>query len=465
MARKETRTKKKGRDILSAEETDKGQVAPWFKEDISRRRASARIGKGLAISSALAMAGVSIYKVASSDDDEITLDSLELQKQQGWNVGSTEKYLVFPAGSVKQLDSLNQTDWSKYLEPSRLIAAVKPSSTQWQPFFVATLIQGLAQNSLRTQLLPISTTAMSEAYNRAQGLGELISQSQNASETLLIADLPGPESVAVGAGLADKFTVIPAFDNWPHPLGIVHSHETLGALVGYASEIEEKKKKLSEKSPAIILLDNTRLAPYVDADSQFDNRYLAKVPPASELKQRGIKNVIYVVPTDAQKEELDDLNDEFVDWQKNGIEVKMLGLNEFKESNETVATNSPTGTPVTTTERHYYYGGSPMMHWWFYSNYFYHPYPTVIVTRGGRGVPLSRPPANVPPPRSATTSYRPVSRPTIFSASRVGGVYGVGRTRPSGFGRSSVRMSSGRVTGTRAGRSGSWGRSRGWFSG
>jgi hypothetical protein len=110
MARKETRTKNKDRDILSAEETDKGQVAPWFKEEISRRKASSRIGKGLAISSALAMAGVSIYKVASSDDDEITLDSLELQKQQGWNVGSTEKYLVFPSGSVKQLDSLNQTD-------------------------------------------------------------------------------------------------------------------------------------------------------------------------------------------------------------------------------------------------------------------------------------------------------------------------------------------------------------------
>jgi hypothetical protein len=43
----------------------------------------------------------------------------------------------------------------------------------------------------------------------------------------------------------------------------------------------------------------------------------------------------------------------------------------------------------------------------------------------------------------------------------------VGRARPSGFGRTSVRMSSdGRVTGTRSGRSGSYGRSGGgWFGG
>jgi hypothetical protein len=43
----------------------------------------------------------------------------------------------------------------------------------------------------------------------------------------------------------------------------------------------------------------------------------------------------------------------------------------------------------------------------------------------------------------------------------------VGRTRPSGFGRTSVRMSTdGRVTGIRSGRSGSYGRSGGgWFGG
>ncbi|MBO0861503.1 MAG: hypothetical protein J2P21_24040, partial [Chloracidobacterium sp.] len=64
-------------------------------------------------------------------------------------------------------------------------------------------------------------------------------------------------------------------------------------------------------------------------------------------------------------------------------------------------------------------------------------------------------------------AYRPESRPTIFSSSRIGGASGIGKTRPSGFGRTSVRMSSdGHVTGARPGRSGSYGRSGGgWFGG
>ncbi|MEK7830209.1 MAG: hypothetical protein AAB401_03940, partial [Acidobacteriota bacterium] len=62
------------------------------------------------------------------------------------------------------------------------------------------------------------------------------------------------------------------------------------------------------------------------------------------------------------------------------------------------------------------------------------------------------------------------SRPTVFSSSRVGassGATGVGRSKPSGFGRTSVRRGSdGRVSGVRSGRSGSYGRSGGgWFSG
>ena len=119
---------------------------------------------------------------------------------------------------------------------------------------------------------------MIDASNRAQGLGELISQSQNAKETLLISDLPGPMSVAVGAALADKLALVPTFDNWPHPLGVVRAHETLGALVNNAREIEEKKAKLPADAPAIMPLDSDRLTPYQDADSQFDNRYTAKIP-------------------------------------------------------------------------------------------------------------------------------------------------------------------------------------------
>lgn len=439
------------------------QLAGWFKKDISRRTASQRLGKGLAWASGLGIAGLSLYKVASNDDDEISYDSLELQRKEGWNVGSVDKQVTFPPGFAKQLDSTGKPFSSDLSDPNRLIEIYQPKTATWQPFFVPTLIQSLAQPSLRKQIsYPISTPAMEDAYQRAGGLKELISQAANAQQTLIIADLPGPEAVAVGAALAGTADVVPTFDNWPHPLGVVRSHETLAAMYNYAAEIAQKKATLKDNAPAVLLLDSLRLTPYRDEETQFDNRHLAKVPPVDQLKQRGITGIIYLVRDQTQRQELDDLNDDFVEFQKNQIEVRILRLSDFGPQDEVVNTTGAGGAPEVIRERHYYYGGSPLSHLLFYNYYFYRPYSSPVFYRGGRSWTPPRPTG--PPPIQAP-SYRPVSRPTIFSATRVGGASGIGRTRPSGFGRTSVRMSGGRVTGTRSGRSGSYGRSGGWFSG
>jgi hypothetical protein len=233
----------------------------------------------------------------------------------------------------------------------------------------------------------------------------------------------------------------------------------------YAGEIDEKRSKLKDNAPAILLLDSNRLTPYTDQDTQFDNRYMAKLPPADQIKQRGVQQVIYLVKDESQKEELDDINDDLVEWQKQGINVRLLRMSEFKPVDEPVqSTVAGTTATTTTVQRHYYYGGYPWASWLFFSNYGY-GYPRDYgYYRDGRYTSIPRPTTGQTynPP-----TYRPQSRSTIFSSSRVGGASGVGRTRPSGFGRTSVRMSSdGRVTGIRSGRSGSYGRSGGgWFGG
>ncbi len=439
------------------------EITGWFKDDISRRTASRRLGKGLAWASGLGIGGLTVYKLASGNDDEISYDSLDLQRKEGWNVGSVDKQVSFPPAYLKQLDSSGNPFSSELTDPTRLIEVYQPKNAQWQPFFVPTLIQSLSQPSLRKQItFPLSTPAMDEAYKRAEGLRELVSQAANAAQTLIIADLPGPESVAVGAALAGTADIVSTFDNWPHPLGVVRSHETIGAMLNYAGEIARKKADLKADAPAVLLLDNQRLSPYRDEETQFDNRHLAKMPPVDQLKKRGIKSVIYLVRNETQREELDDLNDDFVEFQKNEIQVQILRLSDFGPSDEEVKTTGAAGAPQVVRERHYYYGGSPFSHLLFYSYYFYRPYPSVAFSRGGRSWAPPRPvgPSPIRPP-----AYRPVSRPTIFSATRVGGASGIGRTRPSGFGRTSVRMSGGRVTGTRSGRSGSYGRSGGWFGG
>lgn len=463
-SKKPTFTKPSGAKTSSASSTPQGgAVSDWFKKDISRRSATNRIGKGLAWSAVLGMAGISVYKLASSDEEEVAKDSLELQRSEGWNVGSTDKPISLYY--TQSNDSLKRKDWTDFRDPNKLIAAFQPASSNWQPYFVPTLMQSLAQESLRAKIEPIINGDMQTAYARALALGELVSQSENPAQTLIVADLKGDEAIAFGAALADKMHVVPTFDNWPHPLGVVNSHQTLGAMFFHAREIEEKKAKTPAAAPAVLLLDSNRLNAYKDEENQFDNRYMAKVPSAEELKKRGVANVLYVVKDDTVKEELDDLNDVFVEWQKQGINVKMLRLSDFKQSNETLAGGTPattTGTGTTVVRNNYYYGGSPFFHYWFYSHYFYRPYPSVIISRGGYNYPLSRPAS---PPPFNPPSYRPVTRPTVFAGSRVGGASGVGRTRPTGFGRTSVRTSGGRVTGVRTGRSGSYGRSGGWFGG
>lgn len=441
------------------------QITGWFQKDVSRRSASKRIGKGVAWAAGLGLVGLTGYKLFSSDDTEVSEDSLKLQQKEGWDVGSKDRKLNFEPTFTSATASVPDSDWKQYLDHNKLIAAYQPATGTWQPYFVPTLIQSLDQQSLREQIKPVKMPLMEQTYGQAQGLRELLSQSANANESLIIADLPGPQAIAFGAALADFVHLIPVFDNWPHPLGVVRSHETLGAMVYYAKEIEDKKAKLQDKAPAVLLLDNQRLNAYTDEENQFDNRYLAKIPSANDLKQRGITGLMYVVKDEQQKEELDDLNDVFVELQNQGISVRLLPLSKFKAADDTVAAATTPGTATgTQAVRHYYYGGSPLYHWWFYNHYFYSPYPYAYTTYGGTRYNYSRPTTAWP---SQAPSYRPVSRPTLFSGTRVGGASGVGRNRPSGFGRTSVRMSSsGQVTGVRSGRSGSYGRSGGgWFGG
>ncbi|MBO0725813.1 MAG: hypothetical protein J2P52_09455, partial [Blastocatellia bacterium] len=318
-------------------------MTEWFTNHISRRS----VGKGLAWGAALAMAGVTVYKLAGGGDKEVSEDSLDLQKKEGWNVGSTDKFLSFDGASLTDSQGKNLTSY----DPNYLISVYQPRDPRWQPFFVPTLIQSLSQQSLNGQMRPVCSPRMRETYDRGQALRNLISQTPNPSQTMIISDLPGSESIALGAAMADIAQLVPVFDNWPHPLGVVRAHETLGAIAYYASEIAEKRSKLKENAPALLLLDSNRLTSYTDQDTQFDNRYLAKLPPADQLKQRGVQQVIYLVKDENQKQELDDINDDLVEWQKQGINVRMLRLSEFKPADEPAPTTlaGTTTSPGTTT--------------------------------------------------------------------------------------------------------------------
>ena len=397
-------------------------------------------------------------------EEEIAGDSLDLQRRHGWNLGAEERRLFFR--NTTSVDATGSEDWKRYTDPSRLLEAWRPRSRSWEPYMVPTLMQALESDSLRQQIRPIFTPAMEGAFKRGEVLRkDLLSQVTKGPETFFIADLVGPEAVAFGVGLAGWADLIPAFDNWPHPAGVVPSHETLAALIYYASYVQEQKKQVPEPAPGLLLLDSRRLAPYTDGSDQFDNRYLANVPLQDALRERNIRNILYVVADRSQKQESDDLNDEFVEYKANQIEVSIFPLNDIEQVQERVVEKQPDGTTQTAVHQNYYYGGGFASHLGFLMLYsflaprpmFYYDYPY----GGGRRLTMNDTRLTRRPP-----SYTPRPRPTQFSGTRVGGGRGVGRTKPTGFGRTTVRSRDGRITGVGigavSGRSGSFG--RGGFS-
>ncbi|MDB5035250.1 MAG: hypothetical protein JWQ98_2491 [Chlorobi bacterium] len=428
----------------------KNAGAPWWREMITRREAGGRIARIGATALLISTAGITIAGCGDKDDEEVQRDALDLQQKEGWNVGSTDKSL--PYANKTGTSSSGTVDWNKYLDPATLLSAWSINDPRWQPYVVPTLVQSLAQQSLRGQIAPVYSRGMEEAYARGLGMKEILSKSKNKDNTMLVVDLPGPEAVAYAAALADVANPVITFDNWPHPLGVVHSQETLGAMVYYADEVATKAASRPKTAPAVLILDSNRLAPYTDEDSQFDNRYLAKIPTADRLKAMNISTVLYAVPDSSRTSELDDINEDFADYKSKGLAVSMVALSDFqpdKSDSTALATNG-----TTTIHHTYYYGGGPMYSPWF----FYH-YPVFVPSYS---IP-SR--TSLPSTSLRGSSYTPALRPTMFSSRSTGGAKGVGKARPSGFGRVSTRVGSdGHTTGIRSGRSGSFGRSMGGHS-
>jgi hypothetical protein len=453
--------------------------APWWQEMISRREANKRLAKLAALSVVLSSLG--LFQGCDVDDEtEVSVDTTELQRQEGWNVGAPDTPLVLQ-GKTSQ-DSLNSLSWVAYLEPETLLKAYEPTRADLKPFVVSTLVQSLSQPSLRSQMAPVFTPDMQAAYSRGLGMKELLKQSQNPDRIALFVDIAGAEAVAFGAALADVAHLVIGFDNWPHPIGVVPSHQTLGAMLYFAEEVSRKAKNRPEKASTVFLLDSNRLLPYdenTDADTKFDNRYMAKVPSADNLKKLGFQSVLYCSPDERRQQELDDLNEDFASYTENGLTVSMINLSDFKPqtradaevANATTSTlpkaavdSTQLSTGSSASESRiamfptYHYGGFPGFAPWFFYYYpmfipspiYYPRYDPAYYSRLSSPSSISQP------------NYTPVRRPTIFSGRATGAVSGIGRVKPTGFGRVSMRVSSstGRITGIRAGRFGSFGRSR-----
>lgn len=420
--------------------------ARWWQESlatadpIARRqaiRAMLIASAAIAGFGALLAIGASGSSGGGSSDDAQTgsREALQMQREYGWSFGATSESLVFDGETTQPFDRSAL---------ARMPADLAPAQARLRPWASPTLFQSPTAlptkvpegdpgtvTPLKDALRPIFSPAMDKAYRRGKALASLFDGTP--LDRVVIVDLPGPEAVAFAAGMADSFDPVFTFDNWPHPRGVVKAHLTLAAAAYYQPLFAKKGAARRVTAPAVLVLDRARLTPYTDEASQFDNRWVAKLPSAAALRELGVKRALYVAPTAADTLELDDINDDFVLYASGGIDVKMVAATDF----------GPDPTRAAAADEPYFYGNDEEGHLGFWKNYPWNA-PQKAVTRVPVGV-------------SNGYTYTPRPRSTFFN----------GSARPAGFGMVPVIIAAGTgaILGAKLSRSGSWNRSSGSWGG
>jgi hypothetical protein len=373
------------------------------------------------------------------DEMDVEVDAQSLQQRQGWNVGQPAEPLEMDGATLKDVD-----DSDRWRDIARTLPqTMAPAQANLAPFYTPTLFQALVHpmnEQLRQMISPLVTNEMRGAFARGQALASLFGEVGWPTDTAVIIDVPGPQAVAMAAGMADHFEPVFTFDNWPHPAGVVPSHETLAATLYYAPLFERTKASRPQPAAPVFVLDRDRLDPYEDDEETFDNRYWAKLPTAENFAALGIKHVMYVNPSRNDSGELDDLNDEFVALDQAGIDVKTVALSDFAEQ---IDEAQPVYAWNVGWNVNFYFGGCSWWHHHFWDLYGWH-------------CPPGRPPIGMPPPQvSDGCHYHVLPRRTIFTGAPPRGTPARMQWKPASFARVQTRTSrwDGRLTGVRFGRS------------
>lgn len=448
-------------------------AAPWFDAMLSRRQFGVMAAAGAAALGTGALIGCSPKKEDPIVIDNI--DTLEVQRKGGWRYGADE--LALTSDRYVETDVAGSGDWTSLRETAGMLA-VTTNHPKYRHLSSPTLFQSLDMVDqgalLGQQIQPVHDDAIEEAYHRGVALADTLAQAGETEKTFVILDLPGPESVAAATGMASLYDPAFNFDNWPHPRGLVASHETLGSVMYFGRELADAKTARADDAPPVLVLDRDRLRP-VDATGKndFDNRYGIELPSLSWLQENGFTRVLYVVPDETQSNELDDINEDFVVFQRADVPVGRLAMDTFgpvdpdelkaaqsayaaslaEQAGETPGQvpQEPVAAPVDPadkktaeqeyhTQRHYHYGMSPFASTFFLMHF-------AMMRPMGYGMPRTPRGARTP---ARPAAYTPRPRSTQFATRYSGNkLTGVGRQRPTGIGRvtTPVNTSTGRPAG------------------
>jgi hypothetical protein len=148
--------------------------------------------------------------------------------------------------------------------------------------------------------------------------------------TAFVVDLPGHESVALGAALAaQSIRPVPLFNACTDPANeVVPQGETVRALFTLAPKLAERL--IAPTSLPAFLLDAHRQAPARPLrPGAFDNRsrvFADDFPSPGFLREHGVRRAVLVRRAEVRPE--DDLVEVLVAWREAGIELFAKRLDE-----------------------------------------------------------------------------------------------------------------------------------------
>lgn len=289
------------------------------------RRQALKVMTAIGAVALLGVGGAAVA-IAAQPDGKLTR-AIEVQREIGWNAGAYDQSLTF-ANPITALD-----------QPALLRLAETMKPRRYAPFWVGTQLEVITATPRRTlagaTVWPMTAVIqnlqpgpLQPAFLAGKTLASLFA-GENLG-CLVVVDASGPRSVAFAAGASSTFEPVLLLDNWPHPAGIVASHETLGALVTHERDFAAGAAvRSSAAPPPLFVLDRGRAVPLTDPEAHFDNRYFAALPAASTMKQWGFSRALLVVSDVAGLPEAGDVAAAFADYAAAGMDVQVIGLDRF----------------------------------------------------------------------------------------------------------------------------------------
>jgi glutathionylspermidine synthase len=215
-----------------------------------------------------------------------------------------------------------QTDEMPYEARVRELMQAYTPGERWEPFPMRLLLRSAAEPELIGTFE--STESVRAARTAGKALAGLIAHSgEKTRESLLIlSDLSGPESVALGAEIAAQADFVLQVENIAHARECVPLRSTLGALAHFAPMVAGSRAGRTHKGKptAVFVLDRRRLAPEGVGADQFNNRHWAYLPTICALEELAVDTILYIHPDGADTES-DDLNEDFVQYTSSGLRL------------------------------------------------------------------------------------------------------------------------------------------------